>query len=89
MASPFQQPFYMEYGSGAEGMEKQIIRIILYNNIIKRQQKNKIKIFKKCIDKTILFVYNKDNKNKEKQKSLKKISKLFGEGNPKKIPISE
>lgn len=79
----------MEYGSGAEGMEKQIIRIILYNNIIKRQQKNKIKIFKKCIDKTILFVYNKDNKNKEKQKSLKKISKLFGEGNPKKIPISK
>lgn len=79
----------MEYGSGAEGMEKQIIRIILYNNTIKRQQKNKIKIFKKCIDKTILFVYNKDNKNKEKQKSLKKISKLFGEGNPKKIPISK
>ena len=79
----------MEYGSGAEGMEKQIIRIILYNNTIKRQQKNKIKIFKKCIDKTILFVYNRDNKNKEKQKSLKKISKLFGEGNPKKIPISK
>lgn len=79
----------MEYGSGAEGMEKQIIRIILYNNTIKRQQKNKIKILKKCIDKTILFVYNKDNKNKEKQKSLKKISKLFGEGNPKKIPISK
>lgn len=70
-------------------MEKQIIRIILYNNTIKRQQKNKIKILKKCIDKTILFVYNKDNKNKEKQKSLKKISKLFGEGNPKKIPISK
>lgn len=79
----------MEYGSGAEGMEKQIIRIIIYNNTIKRQQKNKIKIFKKYIDKTILFVYNKDNKNKEKQKSLKKISKLFGEGNPKKIPISK
>ena len=37
----------------------------------------------------ILFVYNEDNKNKEKQKSLKKISKLFGEGNPKKIPISK
>ena len=34
MASPFQQPFCMEYGSGAEGMEKQIIRIILYNNLI-------------------------------------------------------
>ena len=55
----------------------------------KKCTKNKIKIFKKCIDKTILFVYNKDNKNKEKQKSLKKISKLFGEGNPKKIPISK
>ena len=36
LASPFQQPFCMEYGSGAEGMEKQIIRIILYNNTIKR-----------------------------------------------------